>query len=396
MPIEMSNERAEEKTGSADRLKSIMVVAGEDSGDIHGADLIRAIKRLEPQVRFLGMGGHRMREAGMELIADASQMAVVGVTDVILRLRLIMNVLKRLESAIQKSKPDLLILIDYPGFNLRLAKSAKKMGTKILYYISPKVWAWGKGRIETIRIYVDKMAVIFPFEEPMYREAGVDATFVGHPLLDTVRTRYNHREAIEIFGLEKNRTTIALLPGSRLAEVSRLLPEMLEAAILLKEKLPEVQFVLPLADTIPLEFVTAIIDANPVMIRVIRSDTYDALAISDLAIVASGTATLETALLETPMIIVYQVSAITYFLAKMAVRIDHIGLVNIMAGKTVAPELLQKEAKAEKIAAEAIDILTNQERMTAMKTEYLKIKAMLGEKGAADRAARLALGMING
>jgi len=396
MPMEVTNENTNTGNVLTGRRKSIMVVAGEDSGDIHGADLIRAIKRQEPQVRFFGMGGHRMREAGMEMIADASQMAVVGVTDVILHLRLIMRVMHKLEAAIREYQPDVLILIDYPGFNLRLAKSAKRMGTVILYYISPKVWAWGKRRIETIRRYVNKMAVIFPFEEPMYRQAGVDAVFVGHPLLDIVRKKYRHDEAVEKFGLRKNATTITLLPGSRRAEVSRLLPEMLKAAALLKERLAEVQFVLPLADTISPESVAAMINAQPVPIHVIQGDTYDALAVSHIAVVCSGTATLETALLGTPMVIVYRVSALTYYLARMAVRIDHLGLVNILAGKTVAPELLQDEANAERIAAEVMDILSASKRGAAMKAEYARIKAMLGEPGAADRVARLALGMISG
>jgi len=396
MPIEATHESQAEASGSTGRSRHIMIVAGEDSGDIHGASLVRAIHRLNPRTRFFGMGGHRMREAGVEIIADASQIAVVGVTDVLLHLKLILHIMNRLESAIRELKPDLLILIDYPGFNLRLAKSAKNMGTVILYYISPKVWAWGKRRIATIRRYVDKMAVIFPFEEPMYRNAGVDASFVGHPLLDIVKTKYRCEEALEKFGITKDKTTIALLPGSRRSEVDRLLPEMLKAAVLIKENRPGVQFVLPLADTISPESVAPMMAANPVTVQIVRNDTYDALAVSDIAIVASGTATLETALLDVPMVIVYRVSALTYYLAKLAVRIEHLGLVNILAGRTVVPELLQNEATGEKIAAEILDMLNNRERMDAMKAEYSRIKALLGERGAADRAASLALGMIAG
>jgi lipid-A-disaccharide synthase len=396
MPIEAPHESQAEASGSTGRSKHIMIVAGEDSGDIHGAALVRAIHRLNPGTRFFGMGGHRMREGGVEIIADASQMAVVGVTDVLLHLKLILQIMNRLESVIRERKPDLLILIDYPGFNLRLAKSAKKMGTVILYYISPKVWAWGKGRIATIRRYIDKMAVIFPFEESLYKNAGVNASFVGHPLLDIVKTKYQREEALDKFGLAKDKTTIALLPGSRRSEVDRLLPEMLKAAVLIRENRPGVQFVLPLADTISPESITPMTDANPVKVHIIRNETYDALAVSDIAIVASGTATLETALLDVPMVIIYRVSALTYYLAKVAVRIEHLGLVNILAGKTVVPELLQKEATGEKIAAEILDMLTNRDRIDAMKTEYSQIKTMLGERGAADRAARLALGMVGG
>ncbi len=373
-----------------------MIVAGEDSGDIHGASLVQAIHRLNPGTRFFGMGGHRMRESGVEIIADASQIAVVGVTDVLLHLKLILQTMNRLESAIGERKPDLLILIDYPGFNLRLAKSAKKMGTVILYYISPKVWAWGKRRIATIRRYVDRMAVIFPFEEPMYKNAGVSASFVGHPLLDIVKTKYQREEALDKFGLAKDKTTIALLPGSRRSEVDRLLPEMLKAAVLIRENSPGVQFVLPLADSISPESIAPMMDANPITVHIVRNDTYDALAVSNIAIVASGTATLETALLDVPMVIIYRVSALTYYLAKVAVRIEHLGLVNILAGRTVVPELLQKEATGEKIAAEILDMLTNRGRTDAMKTEYSRIKTMLGERGAADRAAKLALGMVGG
>ena len=335
MPIEATHESQAEEAGSTGRSKTIMIVAGEDSGDIHGASLVRAIHRLNPRTRFFGMGGHRMREAGVDMIVDASQTAVVGVTDVLVNLRVILRIMKRLRSAIGELKPDLLILIDYPGFNLRLAKSAKKMGTVILYYISPKVWAWGKRRIATIRRCIDKMAVIFPFEEPMYKNAGVDVSFVGHPLLDIIRTKYQHGEALQRLGLRKNMTTVALLPGSRRAEVNRLLPEMLKAAVLIKDERPETQFVLPLADSISPESIASMMDAKQVTVHIVQNDTYDALAVSDIAIVASGTATLETALLDVPMVIVYRVSAITYYLAKLAVRIDHLGLINILAGRTV-------------------------------------------------------------
>ena len=387
----LKNRRVTE-TGNA---KRIMIVAGEASGDLHGGNLVQAMHQIDPSLRFYGIGGKKLKAAGVELIADSADMAVVGLTEVVSKLGMILKVMAQLKASLKADRPDLIILIDYPDFNLSLAKAAKKCGVRVFYYISPQVWAWRRGRIGKIKKIVDKMAVILPFEASLYNKAGVDATFVGHPLLDVVRAKYSREEALRRFGLREGITTVGILPGSRQSEVVRLLPEMLMAAEIIEKKLSSVQFVLPLADTLETQFVANIIRQYPIKVKVIPDEIYDVIGCADIAMVASGTATLETALMGTPMIIIYKVSAPSYYVGKMVINVDHIGLVNIMAGKTIVPELIQEAAIPEAIAAEVIDILTNRERMDDIKTELSKIRDMLGSPGAAVRAARLAYDMIN-
>ena len=372
-----------------------MIVAGEASGDLHGGNLVQAMHRIDPEIRFYGVGGRNLKAAGVELTADAAEMAVVGLTEVISKLGFILKVLAQLKSSLKKDRPDLLILIDYPDFNLPLARAAKKCGVKVFYYISPQVWAWRRGRIEKIKKIVDKMAVILPFEADLYKDAGFDATFVGHPLLDVVRTKYPRKEALRRFDLREGVTTVGILPGSRQSEVTRLLPVMLGAAAIIKEKIKPVQFVLPLADTLDIAFVSGIIAKYPVAVRLIPNEVYDVIGCTDIAMVASGTATLETALMETPMIIIYKVSAPSYYVGRMVIDVDRIGLVNIIAGKEIVPELIQFEATPAKIAAHVIDILASRERMENVKAQLSKIRGMLGTCGAAERVARLAYDMIN-
>jgi lipid-A-disaccharide synthase len=386
----LKNRRVTE-TGNA---KRIMIVAGEASGDLHGGNLVQAMHQIDPSLRFYGIGGKKLKAAGVELIADSADMAVVGLTEVVSKLGMILKVMAQLKASLKADRPDLIILIDYPDFNLSLAKAAKKYGVRVFYYISPQVWAWRRGRIGKIKKIVDKMAVILPFEASLYNEAGVDATFVGHPLLDVVRAKYSREEALRRFGLRQGITTVGILPGSRQSEVVRLLPEMLMAAEIIEKKLSSVQFVLPLADTLETHFVSNIIRKYPIKVKVIPDEIYDVIGCADIAMVASGTATLETALMGTPMIIIYKVSAPSYYVGKMVINIDHIGLVNIMAGKTIVPELIQGAAIPEAIAAGVIDIITSRERMDDIKTELSKIRDMLGSPGASVRAARLAYEML--
>jgi len=376
-------------------LKRILIVAGEASGDLHGARLVRAMTEKEPGIRFYGIGGGNLKEAGVDLWADAADMAVVGLTEVLSKLREILMVMGRLKKSLRLLKPDLVILIDYPDFNLPLARSAKKYGIPVFYYISPQVWAWRKGRIKTLSRIVDRMAVVLPFEEALYRQAGVDATFVGHPLLDVVEAASPREETLHRFGLRDQVTTVALLPGSRKGEVSRLLPAMLKAARLLTEKVKPVQFLLPLAATLDEAWMRErIAGADAPEIRLVRGATYDAVAAADAAVVVSGTATLETALLGTPLIVIYKVSALSYLIGRMLISVDHIGLVNIVAGKTVAPELIQHEANPERIAAEVLAILSDNDRRRAIRDELSRIREKLGRPGAAQRAADLALELL--
>jgi lipid-A-disaccharide synthase len=372
-----------------------MIVAGEASGDLHGGNLIREMQRIDPGLSFYGMGGERMKSAGVTLLADAADMAVVGLTEVVFKLGTILQAMHRLRTSLKKERPDLVILIDYPDFNLPLARTTRRLGIKVLYYISPQVWAWRKGRIDTIRKSVDRMAVILPFEEQFYREAGVNVTFVGHPLLDEVRKKYARTEAMKRFGLKDEAITIGILPGSRRSEVERLLPEMLKACRILMEKLSPLQFVLPLAGALDPDFVRDILRQFPVPVNVIKDETYDVIAVSDVTIVASGTATLETALLETPMVVIYKVSTSSYAIGRRFVHVDHISLVNIIAGKTIVPELIQGEANPERIASEVRELIVRRGKTREMKAALAEIRDKLGTPGASQRTARIACGMLS-
>jgi lipid-A-disaccharide synthase len=374
--------------------RKVMIVAGEASGDLHGGNLVREMHRIDPSLSFYGMGGNTMRMEGVELLAAAADMAVVGLTEVVLKLGAILRVMHRLKASLSSERPDLVILIDYPDFNLPLARAARRRGIEVLYYISPQVWAWRKGRIDTIRKSVDRMVVILPFEEKFYQDAGVDVTFVGHPLLDEVKTKYPRTEALKRFGLKDEAITVGILPGSRQSEVARLLPEMLGACRILTEKLSPLQFVLPLAGTLDPDFVRDILRQFPVKVNVIRDEIYDVIAVSDAAIVASGTATLETALLETPMVVVYKVSAFSYAVGRRFIRVDHISLVNIIAGRTVVPELIQDNANPERIAVEVRELIVQRGKAREMKAALAEIRGKLGTPGASQRTARIACDML--
>jgi lipid-A-disaccharide synthase len=374
-----------------DRQRTVMIVAGEASGDLHGASLVREMKALDPSLTFCGVGGKRLEAEGVRLAAHSSDMAVVGLTEVFSKLRHIVGVFFRLRRMLREEKPRLLILIDYPDFNLPLASAAKRAGVKVFYYISPQVWAWRKSRIHRIRRVVDRMAVILPFEKAVYAEMGYDVDFVGHPLLDSVKRTRTREEAIAAFGLRDTWPTVALLPGSREKEVTSLLPEMLGAAAILARDFEGAQFILPLADTVNPGLVEAIIGKHPIPVTVLPGQMYDAVGISDAAMVASGTATLETALLETPMVIAYRASPLTAAIGKRVVRIDHFGLANIIAGKAVVPELFQDDATAEKLAAEVKAILCDRTRYDAIRRDLAGVREKLGEPGASRRAAEIAL-----
>jgi len=374
--------------------KTIMIIAGEASGDMHGANLVREMLKIDSALNFYGIGGNKLREEGVELFANASDMAVVGLTEVVSKLGSIFKIMSMMKSSMDERRPDLVILIDYPDFNIPLAKAAKKRGIKVFYYISPQVWAWRKGRIGQIKKTVDKMAVILPFEVDTYGQEGFAVNYVGHPLLDMVKLNYSKQESRKKISLAENKITIGILPGSRLSEVRKLMPELLRAAEILKQKMPDMQFVLPLADTLEEKIVTKIISGFNVKVKIISGHTYDVISCADLALVASGTATLETALLGVPMIIVYKISLLSYFIGRLFVHVKNIGLVNIIAGKTIVPELIQGDASGQRIAGEALAILTNEERKQEMIKELMAIRARLGESGAAIRAAQIACDMI--
>jgi lipid-A-disaccharide synthase len=384
-----------QQVSAVGKNKTIMIVAGEASGDMHGARLVREMLKIDPSLNFYGIGGNRMQDAGVKLLVNVAETAVVGLTEVISKFGTLFRIIRQAKKSLDEMKPELVILIDYPDFNLYfVAPAAKKRNIKIFYYISPQVWAWRKSRINKIKRLVDKMAVILPFEVDTYAVKGFVVDYVGHPLLDLVKPAYSKQESRKMFNLDESKTTIGLLPGSRVTEVKKLLPEILRAAEILARRIPNVQFVLPLADMLDEKIVAEITSRFSVKVRVIAGHTYEAISCADLAIVASGTATLETALLGVSMIIIYKISPLSYFVGKLFIRIKNIGLVNIIAGKTIVPELIQGKANAQSIASEAIDILTSVERKKEMINELAAIRAKLGKPGAAIRAAQLALDML--
>jgi lipid-A-disaccharide synthase len=375
--------------------RRVMIVAGEASGDLHGARLVQAMHDLDPALDFCGIGGRNLRQAGVQCLADVADMGVVGLTEVTRKLGTILRARRDLRRILADAPPDLLILIDYPDFNLPLARIARARGIPVLYYISPQIWAWRKGRVNVIRKCVDHMAVILPFEKPLYDRAGVPATFVGHPLLDALGDTPAQPEARRMFQLAEGVTTVALLPGSREGEARKLLPEMLGAARIIARELPPVQFVLPLADSLDPEVVEGIVRRQDIAVRIVRNRIYDVLTAADVALVASGTATLETALMNLPMVVVYKVSPLSYWAGRAFIHVDHISLVNIIAGKTVVPELIQGEAHANRMAVEVIDILSRKSRKLRMHEELSQIRARLGEPGAAAKTAALAMDLLN-
>jgi lipid-A-disaccharide synthase len=373
--------------------KNILIIAGEASGDLHGSGVVKALYRLSPDVQVYGVGGGKMRQAGAELIIDSAQLAVVGITEVFGKIGNLARAYWRLKRFIQTHHLALLILIDYPDFNLLLARVAKAKGVPVLYYISPQVWAWRSGRVKKIAERVDKMAVILPFEVPIFHKTGLDVEFVGHPLLDLVDLKQSETPFPN--GEEwRGDPLIALLPGSRTKEIISLLPEMVRAAEIVRETKPNARFILALAPGINLPEVQALCKSSAAAIRVVEGQTYKAIKAADLVLVASGTATLETAILAKPMVILYQVSPLSYWIGKALVRIRWIGLVNIVAGRRIVHELLQEAVQGERIADEVLKILEDETYRREMLLGLAEVRDKLGAPGAAERVARMALEMI--
>jgi len=376
------------------KSKKVMIVTGEASGDLHGAHLMEAVHRINPGNQFSGMGGEALKKAGMNLLYPNQSLSVVGITEVLLKLKAIRKTLHGLKQFLEREQPDLLILIDFPDFNLRLAKFAHRRGIPVLYYISPQVWAWRPGRVKLIARWVKKMVVFFPFEVPIYKAAGVDVECVGHPLLDVVKPSRSKEETAKQLGLDPAKPIVGLLPGSRSQELERLLPVLLDTARLLHQENPDLQFVIPLAPGLTKESVARWMNNAWVRVTLAEGQTYDVMNLSDLLIMASGTATLEAALLGKPMVIIYKVSPLSYWVGRALVRVKHIGLVNLVAGKGIAPELIQKDASPEKIAQEALRILNDPNVLQGMTEAMIQVRQNLGEPGAVERAACIVTSML--
>jgi lipid-A-disaccharide synthase len=368
--------------------RELLVVAGEASGDLHGARLITELRRLVPDLAAFGLGGDEMRAAGLAPVAHSSEISVVGITEVLKILPRAREVFAGLLREVDRRRPALALLIDFPDFNLRLAKELKRRGLTVIYYISPQVWAWRRGRIKTISRLVDRMLVLFPFEVDFYRDHGVDVVHVGHPLVDEVPVLPQAWDRDEPAGgpLFGGPYRVALLPGSRVSEVEALLPTLLEAARRLAARLPvEVRIIR--APTISPELVDEAVELAGLPVEIVAEERFAAIADSHLALCASGTATLEVGLLGTPMVMVYRLAAWTYALARLMVRLPNVSLVNLVLGRRAVPELIQGDANPERIAAEAERLLTGTGERGRMRAALAEVRGRLGEGGASRRAA---------
>lgn len=377
------------------RSRKILLVAGEASADLHASHVVRELKKNDPALCIAGIGGEELRRAGMEIIFDARELSVVGIVEVVARLPQIRRAFNTLTQQLEKDPPGLLILLDYPDFNLRLAAVAKKHNVPVLYYISPQIWAWRQGRAKKIARLVDYMAVVFPFEVPLYERYGVPVQFVGHPLLDREVPACDRDGSPGLAGVKPGWPVIGLLPGSRGSEIERLLPVMLDAAELIRAEFPSAQFIIPVAPGINREEIETRAAQKKIPVTIVENQLHRALQACSLVLVASGTATLETALMHKPMIILYRVSALTYLIGRLLIRVPCIGLANIVAGKKVVPELIQGQATPEQVAREAIDLLRDTGRLQEMERELGYIRQRLGEPGASQRVARIAVEMLN-
>lgn len=368
------------------------IIAGENSGDLHASNLVKELLRLCPQATFYGLGGEQLKQAGVKLLFNiVDSLAIVGFVEVIIKLQKIKKIFSATVKFLEQERPDAIILVDYPDFNLRIARIAKQLGITVFYYISPTVWAWRRGRIKIIAKYVDKIMVILPFEEALYKAAGVDVSYVGHPLLDVMNLTMSKEEVFRHFNLDPNKKLIGLLPGSRKAEIERHLPVMLGGAELIKQKMPDVQFVIPRASTIKRELIDFYLSSSPLKVTVVDQYRYNVRSAMDFSIVASGTATLETAFLGCPMLIIYKTSFINYLIAKSFINFPYIGLVNIVAGNMLVPELIQYEATPHNIAEKTIQLLNDPETLAIIRYEMRKIKEKMGGPGASRRTANIIL-----
>ena len=380
-------------------MNKILIVAGEASGDQHAARLVAAIKEELPHAEFLGVGGEALAAQGVRILCPASELAVVGLLEVAGRLPAVFKALKDIGRALKQERPQLVILVDFPDFNFWVARLAKYWRVPVMYYVSPQVWAWRTYRVRTIARLVDRMVVIFPFEADFYRQRGVLAEYVGHPLVETLPELPDRAALLEQWGLDPRRFTLALLPGSRASEIERHLPAMLEAAVLVKQAIPETQFVLPLASTAPEGLVREMVEkynALGAAFRIIEGQSYSALSAAHLAVVASGTATVEAALAATPLIIIYRLYPVTFAVGRLLVRVEHVGMANLLAGERLFPELLQHLLTPESLAREVLSLVKDRERLEVMRLGLARIVARLGGPGASRRAAMIAMEIITG
>jgi lipid-A-disaccharide synthase len=373
----------------------ILFSAGESSGDQHAANMFLELKKQQPDIQGFGMGGTKMAQTGIDIRYDSASIGVIGVVEVIKHYAEIRRALKLMQQLVLTERPDLLVCVDYKEFNFKLARYAKQQGIKVLFYVSPQVWAWRPGRVKSYGKVIDMMAVIFPFETAYYDAEKVPVRYVGHPSVDKVRAQHSKDEDLTRFELDKTKPIVGLLPGSRANEIKRMLPVMLAAAEKIQVDLPGCQFILPQADSISDALLKEYIRQSPLAITVIKNQPYDVIQCCDAVMTTSGTATLEIALLTVPMVIAYKLSPLTYWLGRWLVNTPFIGLPNIVSGKPIIKELIQHEATAEKLSAEVLRILTDKDYADQMRQNLSKVKQQLGQGGGSKNMAQLALEMLS-
>ncbi len=378
-----------------------MIIAGEVSGDLHASRMIAEFTRVRPGARFLGVGGEKMKAEGCELLYNVEEVAFLGFVEVIAHLPFIKRMMKRLLDECQQRRPDAVVLVDYPGFNLRFADRLRRLPgfekIPILYYISPQVWAWHASRVPKIAKLVDRIAVIFDFEKPIYDAVGLKADFVGHPLLETIRTETKRKDFCESISISPDDPLLALLPGSRLQEVKRLFPLFLRSFAILKNEIQNLRAAVGCSPALDIAIYKDILHEEGLLeeVQVIQGNTSDLQSHADAALVASGTATLETAIMQTPMIMAYKVAPLTYWIGRFLIKIPNIALVNVVAGERIVPELIQGDATPNKIASELAILFQNPERRKTMVDDLSRVREKLGEPGASKRVADILYSMVS-
>ena len=376
-------------------INDVMIIAGEVSGDMHGAALIHELKKLNNDLNVYGIGGNQLKNEGAKLLYHINRMAFLGFVEVVKHIPFIKKVQSELIKLVNEKKINTVVLIDYPGFNLNFAEKLKKLNVKIIYYISPQIWAWGKNRIHKIKRLIDKMIVVFPFEKKLYEQAEIDVEYVGHPLMEIIKS-HNYLSKEDLFKeykLDAAKEILLVMPGSRTHEIEKILPDSLSAA----EKIAsdfKMQIVVGASQNISEDFLFRI--SNKKYFKVIKEHTYDLMKYSKFGIIKSGTSTLEAAIFQLPMVIVYKTSLLTYLIGKNLIKVKDVGMANIILNERVVPELIQKEASAKMIYEKSKDILSNQNLYNSIKLKLGAIKEKLGDDGASRKAAKIIFDMMNG
>jgi lipid-A-disaccharide synthase len=371
-----------------------LIVTGEASGDLHGANLIRASREIDPGLSFFGVGGRRMAAEGCEILIAGEELAVMGLVEVIGHFPVILRAFNRLKALMRgPDRPDVLILIDFPDFNLRLAREAKKAGVPVLYYVSPQVWAWRRGRVHKIARVVDRLAAIFPFEPEFYKGLNIEVEYVGNPLLDEVRVEQSRDEFLRAYGLDPDRPVVGLFPGSRRNELHYNFDTIVAAAQQIRARIPEVQFLLPVAASLQPAAIRERLDGVTLNVALTEESIYDTANACDAIITVSGTVTLQIALVGTPMAILYKMAPLTYAIGKHLVKVPHIGLANIVAGQGVVREFIQDQATPGAIAEEIVRILEDNAYNRGIRDGLGQVQTRMGEQGCSARVARMASAM---